>query len=121
MILLLDHETYPVTMRMPAQSNIVVNKDGIPGISELYYTDMLPRDKSSLAPRLSSTRWTAIELITGGETTFTKETDIWAFGMTIYVSPRVLVQLDCTNICFLSRNFYLERSLITTSNLKLEL
>lgn len=40
--------------------------------------------------QLSSIRgslpWMAIELFKLGEVTYTKETDIWAFGMTVYVS-----------------------------------
>lgn len=36
-----------------------------------------------------SIRWMAYEFFADGQTEHTKETDIWAFGMTAYVSLRL--------------------------------
>lgn len=72
------------------QDNVFISATGDPQISCFGMSRMNGPSQRIRQTQLSSIRgslpWMAIELFKLGEVTYTKETDIWAFGMTVYVS-----------------------------------
>lgn len=74
------------------KDNVLVSDAGIPqicdfGLSRLTAASLHQTTTDSLR---GSIRWLSFEFLNGGEyqNKHTKETDVWAFGMTIYVSIR---------------------------------
>ena len=82
---------------MISQDNILISESGIPQICDFGMSRLIVASQSSLwqttADSLKgSIRWLAIEFLKPGKLQYrhTKETDIWAFGMTIYVSKHII-------------------------------
>ncbi|KIJ27044.1 hypothetical protein M422DRAFT_128068, partial [Sphaerobolus stellatus SS14] len=66
--------------------NILVSEDGTPCITDFGLSRLLKESELGLTTSSNaagSLRWMAPELLQGGLTKVSKESDVWAFGMTI--------------------------------------
>lgn len=74
-----------------------ISATGIPQISDFGMSRMIDASQRIRQTTTGSIRgsipWMAMELFESGETkaTYTKETDIWAFGMTVYVGSHIAI------------------------------
>lgn len=91
----LSHPRRRITPTDMSQDNILIGEDCTPLICDFGISRMLDSSQSNFVSTThdgqikGSARWMAIELYSAtGETEpiHTKETDVWAFGMTLYVS-----------------------------------
>ena len=84
------------------QGNIFISEAGVPQIGDFGMSRMIAASQSSLwqtsAEHIKGTvRWLAVEYLKPGklQSIHTKETDVWAFGVTIYVSGRAHLINSC--------------------------
>ena len=74
------------------KDNVFISATGVPQISDFGMSRMIGASQRIRQTTTGSIRgsipWMAMELFESGESkvTYTRETDIWAFGMTVYVS-----------------------------------
>ena len=77
------------------QDNVLISEDGIPLICDFGTSRMLVNSLSigghaSSEKLVGSLRRLAAEFFTGYQAEHTEDTDIWAFGMTTYVSAQLI-------------------------------
>ena len=88
-----SQETYCTSHSLisPYKDNILISKYGQPLICDFGISRMLDSSQSNFVSTThddcvrGSARWMAQELIASAEAKHTKETDVWAYGMTLYV------------------------------------
>lgn len=70
------------------QENVLIDLDGNPLVSDFGISHLVSLSTTLIATTggnaKGSLRWMAIELFTD-DISFSKEADVWAFGMTVYV------------------------------------
>ena len=71
------------------QGNVLVSNEGLPLLSDFGLSRALPGCTTTIPTSTSlkgTLRWLAPELVSDDVATYTTETDVWAYGMTVLVS-----------------------------------
>ena len=92
---------------------MLLGSSGSAAIPKVIITDIgMSRIGSSVQ---ETSRWMAIELIIGQKADFTKASDVWAFGMTAYVSSYRSLPRQCPSHSLLGRSYAPEGCRIISS------